>query len=367
MSLNPSLENIVPNIPANQSENQANKAKTVVVLKGIENNVDQSPSLKVGQTNLEWQTFDGSLPNGAVSSYNEYVKRTDYVGKFRREAGFYNPEKNPCFLYYPYCNKELHGSPFEILVNKDNFEFLEWKDGSWGSVPDNAVETYSGSNVYVGKNQYGLGKVDVQNKCFYLPWEGYEYWYRDYEVLTVNKDAISEDISDVKYKTDDVKIIQHPPETMQKSVLTNNECHSVKQTNTLSKTTQREQRWDTSFSFTVGVKSTITAGIPEIMSASVEVSAETTLQYTKGTTHIESTTHTVSVEAEIPAKHSCRVSMVGYKYTADIPYTARLKRTYRNGKTTWMSISGTYKSVQMGEVRGVVDHSEPIPDAKLCP
>ncbi|XP_078106005.1 natterin-3-like [Sander vitreus] len=318
------------------------------------------------QTNLKWQTFDGSLPNGAVSIYNEKAKRTDYVSKHGSAAGFYNPDKGP-YCLYPYYEKEHRGSPFEILVNKDNFEFLEWKDGSYGSVPQNAIETCPGSNIYVGKNKDGLGKVDVKNQAFFLPWEGSEYWYKNYQVLTFNKDVISEDISDVKYKTDGVKPIQYPPETLQISVLTNNDCHSVKQTTTLSKTTQKEQRWDTSFSFTVGVKSTITAGIPEIMSASIEVSAETTLQFTKGTTHTQSTTHSVSVETNIPPNHSCRVSMVGHKYEADIPYTARLKRTYRNGKTTWTSISGTYKSVQMGEVRGVVDRCEPVPNARPCP
>ncbi|XP_032371798.1 natterin-3, partial [Etheostoma spectabile] len=306
------------------------------------------------------------LPNGAVSIYNGYVRRTDYVCKYGREAGFYNPDKGPHCLY-PYGEKELRGSPFEILVNKDNFEIIEWKDGSNGSVPQNAVKTGPDSDVYVGKNKYGLGKVHVKNKAFFLPWEGDEYWYKSYQVLTFNKDVISEDISDVKYKTDGVKVIEYPPETMHKSVLTNNECQSVRQTTTLLKTTQKEQRWDTSFSITLGVKTTITAGIPSLISGGVEVGAETTLQFTKGTTYTESTTHSVSVEANVPPNHSCRVSMVGHKYGADIPYTARLSRTYRNGETRWTSISGTYKSVQMGEVRAVVDRCQPVPDPTPVP
>ncbi|XP_028434305.1 natterin-3-like [Perca flavescens] len=318
------------------------------------------------QTNLEWQTFNGSLPNGAVSIYNEEKKRTDYVSKYTSSAGFYNPDKGP-YCFYPYGDKELSGSPFEILVNKDNFEFLEWKDGSHGSVPQNAVETWPGSGIYVGKNQYGLGKVDVKNTAFFLPWEGKEHWYKNYQVLTVNKDVISEDISDIKYKTDGVKAIKGSPETMQISVVTNNECRSVKRTTTLSKTTQKETRWDTSFSLTVGAKTTITAGIPLIVEGKIELSAEATFGFTKGTTHTESSTHTDSVEVEIPPNHTCRVSMVGHKYEEDIPYTARLKRTYRNGKTTWASISGTYKSVQMAEIRVVVDRCEPIPNAKPCP
>ncbi|XP_028434989.1 natterin-3-like [Perca flavescens] len=316
------------------------------------------------QTNLKWQTFNGSLPNGAVSIYNEYVGRTDYVAKYGSTAGLYNPNKGP-YCIYPYGLKEHRGSPFEILLNKDNFEILEWKDGSNGSVPDNAVETCPGSGIYVGKTQYGLGKVDVKNKSFYYPWEGSEHWERSYQVLTVNKGVMRQEISDVMYKTA-VKPIKSPV-TLKKSVVTNNDCRSVKQTTTLSETTQKTQRWDHNHSVTVGGNTTITTRIPLIFEGKIEINAGVIYQYSTGITHSESTTHNVAVEVNIPPNHSCCVSLVGYKYTADIPYTARLKRTYTNGKTSLTSISGTYRSVQIGEVRGVVDRSTPVPNARPCP
>ncbi|KAM6943772.1 natterin-3-like [Lycodopsis pacificus] len=323
-------------------------------------NLCLSPSLSFDQTNLEWQTFDGSLPNGAVSIFNGYAERTEYVSRYGCEAGFYNPDMGP-YCHYPCGQKEHLGSPFEILVNKDNFEFLEWKKGSKGSVPQNSVKTVVDNNdFYVGKNKYGLGKV---HQVFFLPWKGKEYWYKDYEVLTFNSDVSSEHISDVKYETDGVEIVTHPPETMTKTTLVNNSCQTVTQTATLSKTIQVEERWDTSSSLTLGVNASITAGIPLIGSADIEFSASATLQFTKGTTHTESKEHNVAVESKVPPKHSCTVSMVGYKREADIPYTARLSRTYSNGNTTWTSISGTYKRVQVTEVRSVVDPCEPLPDA----
>ncbi|XP_054467637.1 LOW QUALITY PROTEIN: natterin-3-like [Anoplopoma fimbria] len=311
---------------------------------------------------MEWQTFDGSLPNGAVSIYNEYAKRTDYVSKYGSQAGFYNPDMGP-ECHYPYGDKELLGSPFEILVNKDNFEFLEWKDGSYGSVPENAVKTDSYQDIYVGKNKYGLGKVHAKHEAFFLPWKGSEQWYKHYQVLTVNKDIISEQVSDVKYKTDGVNIFKYPPETMNKTTLINKDRQEVTETTTLSKTNEEEQRWDTSFSFTVGVQTSIKAGIPFLASAEIEIRAETTLQFTKGASYKESENYTVSVEHKIPPNHSCVVTMMGYKYGADIPYTARLSRTYRNGETKWTSISGTYKCVQVREVQAVVHPCEPLPNA----
>ncbi|KAK9522040.1 hypothetical protein VZT92_018533 [Zoarces viviparus] len=329
--------------------------------------LDRSPSLTFDQTNLEWQYFNGSLPNGAVSIYNRSAQRTEYVSRYRCEAGFYNPDMGP-YCHYPYDEKEHLGFSFEILVNKDDFEFLEWKKGSKGSVPQNSVKTASNKEIYVGKNKYGLGKVDggIRNKAFFLPWKGKQIPYKDYEVLTFNSDISSEHISDVKYKTDAVEIVKRPPETMTKATLENKDCQTVTQTATLSKTIQVEERWDTNSSFTLGVTAKITAGIPLIGSADIEFSASTTFQFTKGTTHTESKEHNVAVECKVPPNHSCTVSMVGYKYEADIPYTARLTRTYSNGETRETSISGTYKRVQVMEVRSVVDRCEPLPDAKPC-
>lgn len=206
-------------------------------------------SQKIDQTNLEWQTWSGSLPNGAVSVYNGYARRIDYVCKCKCEASFYNPDKRP-YCNYPYAEKENVCSSFEILVNKDNFEFLEWKDDSYGSVPPNSVKTCPGNDKYVGKNKYGLGKVIPKDKAFFLPWEGKEYWYKHYQVLTFNKDITSEHISDVKYRIDEAKIHKYPAETMSKSTITNNACHPVSKTVTLSKTTQVVTKWDTSFSLT---------------------------------------------------------------------------------------------------------------------
>ena len=93
------------------------------------------------RSSIEWQTWNHVLPNGAVSIYNGYVGRTDYVCKVECETGFYTPSKgNIC--YFPYGGKEYEGNPFQILVNKDNFQLLEWKEGSDGSVPKDSVKKF---------------------------------------------------------------------------------------------------------------------------------------------------------------------------------------------------------------------------------
>lgn len=75
-------------------------------------------------TNLMWVTWNNSLPRNAVSLYNGYTNRVDYICKYKCDAGFYTPSKGR-YCYYPSAI-EKRSFQFEILVNKDNFEILEW-------------------------------------------------------------------------------------------------------------------------------------------------------------------------------------------------------------------------------------------------
>lgn len=321
---------------------------------------------EIGDTNLEWQRWGGSLPDGAVSIYNAHVERTDYVCKSRCEVGFYSPTVDS-YCHYPLREKELRESNFDILVNRDNLEFLEWKDGSGGSVPPNSVMACVGRrSLYVGKNKYGLGKVHTQNKGFYLPWKGKEYWYKHYQVLTYDTDISNERISDVKYKLN-VGNTRKRPQNILTSTITNNGCTNMKKTATLSKATQVTRSWNINASIKLSVKTSISAQIPLVASVGIELGSETTFQYGHGTTETESTTHSVTVEYNVPPNHSCTIRMEGNKYQADIPFTARLYRTYKNGKTSWTSISGTYRGVQTEDVHAVKDRCVLLPNSRTCP
>ncbi|KAM7018114.1 natterin-3-like [Tautogolabrus adspersus] len=328
--------------------------------------VQSSAVMSDGGSILEWVTWNNSLPNDAVSIYNDYVGRTDYVCKYKCHAGFYTPTSNRPYCYYANAKKEHTGFPFEILVKKNNFEILEWKDGSRGSVPKNSVRTCPGENIYVGKNQYGLGKVDTLNKLFYLPWKDTERTFNDYQVLTINENIVSQQIDNVKYITDESKIIHFPPETMHKTTLSNYECHPVVKTDTLSKTYQVTQRWDISSSTRVGGGTSFSIGIPVITSTGIQVSAEEVFQYSKGNTMTDTITDTVSMDITAPPNHSCTINMMRYKYKLTIPFTARLSRTYGNGEIHTTTITGTYSSVQVGEVRAVVDRCKLLSDSKKC-
>ncbi|XP_054629495.1 natterin-3-like [Dunckerocampus dactyliophorus] len=357
VALNPALENQRPERPP------AKKSCKLPPL--VRRNMADSKSFHFDETNLEWKTTYGSIPSGAVSIYNSYSKRVDYICKVGCNAGYYNPESSS------ECNFSNNGygyseSPFELLVNKDNFEVLLWKQGSYGSVTPFSIKTCQNEDIYVGKNEYGLGKVKVSDQAFYLPWGSTEYWYRDYQVLEVEKDVRKEDMMDVQYHTDGVTPVVYPPEVLNKDTVFNYNCQPIKRTSTLSKSISRSNKWDTTFSFTAGVGTTIKTGIPFIVQGQFQFRVSASYKLVKGSTLTETTTHSLAVDTVVPVGHSCTITMQGKKYGMDIPYTAHLKRTYSNGETTWTSFTGTYRSVQVSEVQAVVDRCDPLPDAKPC-
>lgn len=247
--------------------------------------VQSSSFVPINGTNLMWVTWKNSLPRNAVSLYNGYTNRVDYICKYKCDAGFYTPSKGR-YCYYPSAI-EKRSFQFEILVNKDNFEILEWNADSYGSVPKNSVWTCSGKQIYVGKNEYGLGKVSTKDKVFYLPYKDKEYSYKKYKVLTISENVISQTIYNVRYNNDDSKVFKFPPEVMHEATISNYECHKVVKTVTLSKTYEVQQRWDFAFSVKFGANTTIKAGIPLLVGGTVEVSTEVQFQFTKGATVTE--------------------------------------------------------------------------------
>nr|XP_019967672.1 PREDICTED: natterin-3-like [Paralichthys olivaceus] len=316
--------------------------------------------------NLQWVTWNRSLPNGAVAIYNGYTERTDYVCKVNCEAGFYTPSKGG-FCQYPYADNEYSSSKFELLVNVDHFEFLHWVEDSYGSVPKYSIKTCPNSDIYVGKNKYGLGKVVTQHEAFFLPWEGDEYWYKSYQVLAIDRDIYSQHISHVEYAVDQMELFHQPPEALKLAKVTNLECRNVVKVVQLEKTSTVEKSWDIGRETRNGSVSTMKAKVPILSPGTVDFTKEQMVTFSEGTTTVESISHSVSVELLVPPNHSCTVRMDGRKMTADIPFTGRLSRTNHQGDTHWTYITGTYSDVNIGEINAVVERCQLVPDAVPCP
>ncbi|XP_061590891.1 natterin-4-like [Cololabis saira] len=328
-------------------------------------NTDPASSTFDFNGNLKWKVWTGSLPKGAVSIDNTYATRTDFVCKRECRAGFYNADMG-AYCHYPEDGEEQRSSSFEILVNEDDFEVVEWKAASYASVPEFSVRTCSTERIYVGKDQYGLGMVDKRIGAFILPWKGTVYQYTAYEALTITHEFESQHIFDVKYQTKNSEIVQFAPKNLPTSTLVNNECSPVTKTVTVSKSTREERRWDIAGSLGFGVRATFTGGLPQFFSGKVEVSADVTFPFSGGQTIKDESSNTVSTTLTAPANHRCKVQMQGIMSKSNVPFTARVSRYYGDGETKSTVVSGMFHSTRMGEIQAVVERCEPVADARPC-
>ncbi|XP_015272099.1 PREDICTED: natterin-3-like, partial [Gekko japonicus] len=313
-------------------------------------------------TTLKWVRFQGSAPSGAVSIWNGYAERTEYpCYESGCTPGFYSPNRGP-YCFYPYGDKEHKNAQFWLLINENNFESLKWQEDSWGDVPSNSINSCPGYRLYVGKNKYGLGKVDPHNKAFFIGIDGKEYWYKYYDVLVVYKDYLSQRIYNVHYMK------ERGTYTNQTLVLvstriTNNDCNTVKKITSLSKTITNERRWDFNTSISIGVSSSMTAGIFSIVNMGWSITLEETFSWSEGSTMTESVTFSETVEVDVPPNHTCDVSMEGQRMYGNIPFTATVTREYRNGDRRSATVQGVSTNTIVAHVDTYVKRCQPIPNA----
>ncbi|KAM6450613.1 natterin-3-like [Liasis olivaceus] len=314
---------------------------------------------------MSWTWFPGYVPSGAVAYLNRYASRVEYPCMVSDcSAGFYSPSLGPS-CHYPYGNKEYFTPQFWILVNEHEFESLKWRGGSWGRVPSNSINTCADVRIYAGKNRYGLGKVDSRNQAFFLGYNGKEYWYRSYNVLTIDKDFRSQSMSNVRYRLNQ-GFYSESGMTLAFSKLTNKDCRAVKKITTLSGTVTSEHTWDVGMSLSQDMSFSMTAGIPEVLGGSWSISLEKTFTWNKGYTYSKSVKYSETLEVEVPANHICELVMTGMKMRGQVPFTARATRYYRNGSSRSATVQGVSHNIVGIKGESHVERCVPIRNAPPC-
>ncbi|NWW54310.1 NATT3 protein, partial [Pedionomus torquatus] len=125
----------------------------------------------------------------------EYICSTP---EFGCNVGSYVPARGP-FCFFPFREEEWSSKDFNVLVNAGHLEALDWVEGSFGSVPQNAVEGCPSVDVFIGRNRYGLGKVVKGLRALFVVVDEEELWFKWYQVLVVKKGPANITISQVFY------------------------------------------------------------------------------------------------------------------------------------------------------------------------
>ncbi|XP_071565120.1 uncharacterized protein [Temnothorax nylanderi] len=132
-----------------------------------------------------------SLPENVVAGGRDADGSTLYVGRAFHEGDMI-PAKislDKGVAYVSHNGEEHPKDSYEVLCQGE----FAWEFCSNGEVPADAViagQTADGEPLYVGRVLHSgsqtLGKVQPSHGCLYIPFDGEELSFKDYEVLVIH-------------------------------------------------------------------------------------------------------------------------------------------------------------------------------------
>lgn len=316
---------------------------------------------------LKWVAFEGTLPADAVSNWNDYAKRMEYVcstGVLGCNTGAYVPDRGP-FCFFPFAEKEQRTSTFKVLVNVGDFEALDWVDASFGSVPENAVEGCPSVDVFVGRNRYGLGKVNKEQRAAFIVVDDEEVWYKWYQVLVVKKGPSDITISDVRYNFSGA--VEHREDvTLTKTTMRNEGCQGVRKAVTLEEATEMEHEWEIDQRVFATIRGVLQAAVLAFNETGWEVTNVNNIPWVGGASTSEYVVHTRVVEEEVQPRMVCTVALEGRRLDVRVPFTAQLTRNFGDGQVHHVAVTGWAHSRAVVGVGASVKQCWPITDVSPC-
>ncbi|XP_011300355.1 natterin-3-like [Fopius arisanus] len=128
------------------------------------------------------------IPERAVAGGRDIDGSVIYVGRAYHCGDVIPAKVIPArnTAYVSHGGEEHAKSDFEVLCQPE----FSWEFASNGVIPDGAVvggQTTEGEPLYVGRVLHNgaqtVGKVQASHGCIYIPYDGQELSFRDYEVL----------------------------------------------------------------------------------------------------------------------------------------------------------------------------------------
>lgn len=248
------------------------------------------------------------------------------------------------------------------LVNKDNFEILEWK--TWAEIENGQIPFYPVKfckNDYIAKDNTGIHPVAKKNLK--------KKPNMQTEVLSLNYDIIRQQLKIDEYvvkdeeKSERVEVLKH-------FTAQNKNCKSAKHVVKLDHGKDKSRSFLKGRTHTVGgvIEGSVSGKILEL----VNVGGKLSLKYDQSrlssetTSDLDKALHSVSMEIEVPPNQSCVIEIKSKTFSARVPYSGRLIRQYRNGEERSTSISGIYDHQEIADLESFVHPCTPVKDPTKC-
>ncbi|XP_032060987.1 natterin-3-like [Aythya fuligula] len=330
-------------------------------------NLNEKAEGKERPSHLEWVDFDGTLPADTVSNWNNYTKMMEYVCSTEEDGcntGAYVPSRGP-FCFYAFWQSEHRVSKFKLLVNRGNLEALCWVDDSFGDVPENAVEGCPSVDIYVGRNQYGLGKVSKDQRAFFVVVDHEEVWFKWYQVLAVQTGPADVTISDVRYNTSEA-VGRGEDVTLTKTTVKNEGCRGTREEVALEEAAVVMHDWELDQKVFSTIHGALRAAPLAFNGTSWEATNVTRVNWVGRATTGEYVVHTRNVKVQMRPRTTCTVALVGRQLDVRVPFTACLTRDFGDGQLHRVAVTGVARSRAVVDVQAGVEQCSPLAGSSPC-
>eukprot|EP00918_Siedleckia_nematoides_P062106 GHVU01135478.1.p1 GENE.GHVU01135478.1~~GHVU01135478.1.p1 ORF type:complete len:585 (+),score=34.59 GHVU01135478.1:41-1795(+) len=243
------------------------------------------------------------------------------------------------------------------LVSRGRWVYV-WNDRGSGARQDGAAyRAVPQTNAQQGVQGMGtMGNHNAMDRTAYV-------LIGSKTIYVANKPVKRYIIEDITYDIKNPTIISRELSTMATQTVVNHGATPQKSSVTLTGSWSKSSSWTHTVGFEIGVSVTTKAGIPLIGSSEVTVSAKSSYSYQTGgsTTKQESVSYTADVVTQ--GRHSKKVTLVGYRYKADVSYTATVTTEYTDGtRDVRRRVTGTFNGVSVSDQHIVYGKDIPIPN-----
>jgi len=280
--------------------------------------------------------------------------------------------KQDVSIWIPYCpggyralgHVTTNGAaPTSSLIKCLKAEYVEsasssawryiWNDAGSGANSDAAFYEATART----SNQLGIRAYSAIASHHYYPGTPYLLKSTAFNYFS-EKPVEKYQIINIEYHLPDEKKIQNPA-TMAPTIIENNSGIAQTVTREITFTTSTSSTFEFSRSIEIGVSMEVTGGIPLIGSVTTTVDGRLSDTFTVGETTTTEKSDSISASITAPPYTTITASINCQEYKADIPFTAKVKKTYYDGTTGETTTTGVYKGVAVSEC--TIRYSDPEP------
>ncbi|XP_056304162.1 natterin-4-like [Danio aesculapii] len=234
-----------------------------------------------------------------------------------------------------------------FLVNRDNFELLEWKKYTNNRFPPMSV-------VVCG--QFIVKNLNMSSKT-------------DGEVLVLNNDIKVQYLNVVEYQISSAVSTENP-EVLKHFKASNRNCIASKHTVKLDQSIDKIYSYQIGKIRSIGINPEISVSgeIPTIakVGGKLGLKFERTRSRLNTSSVLEKNLHSVSTDVEIPPNHSCTIDITSNTFKTNVPFTGEITRVYNNNQIRKALVTGMYIYQEVDEIETLVNRCEPLFGGRNC-